>query len=252
MIEIGNLILLYSLKDGKKFFVEYKKDSFSSHLGILNIPENLEYGTVLTSHTGNEFIVLRPTINDITMNLKRHTQILYPKDIGYIIMKLGLRDGDTVIEAGTGSGALTISLANSVSPSGTVFSYEKREEFMKKAYKNLCFSGFQKNVVLKNKDVYETGFDEEGVNAVFLDLREPDFVIEKAYLALNKGGMLGILVPTANQLINILKIIGSFNFIDLEVSEIMIRKYKLVPERLRPEDTMVGHTGYLVFARKVM
>ncbi|HOJ50550.1 MAG TPA: tRNA (adenine-N1)-methyltransferase [Spirochaetota bacterium] len=252
MIKKGSLLILYSTSDGKKFFVKNEETSFSTHLGIVNITDNLEYGVSIKTHTGNSFIVLRPTLDEIIMKIKRHTQILYPKDIGYILLKLGLRDGDTVVEAGTGSGALTISLAYAVSPSGKVFSYEKRKDFLEKAYKNILLSGFQDNVVLKNSDVYENGFDENSVDAVFLDLKEPETLIEKSYNVLKTGGMLGILVPTTNQVSSVLKRIQDFNFNDIEVSEIMIRKYKLVPERLRPEDTMVGHTGYLLFARKMI
>lgn len=200
---------------------------------------------------GEKYYVLEcDTFDYIMYSLKRQTQIVYPKEGTYIAMRLDIFPGKRVGEAGTGSGAFTVYLSRLVGPSGRVYTYEQREEFYKLARKNLEeFSEFD-NVIMYNKSINE-GIEERDLDAFFLDVKKPWEVLEEVKNALKIGGHLGILVPTANQVSESLIALEKNGFYISEVSEIMLRKYKINPERLRPEDLMIGHTGYLIFARKV-
>ncbi|BCS80337.1 tRNA (adenine-N1)-methyltransferase [Anaerocellum diazotrophicum] len=183
--------------------------------------------------------------------LKRHTQIVYPKDGAYILMKLDIHPGKRVGEAGTGSGAFTLYLSMAVGPEGKVYTYEQREEFFKMAEKNIKnFSKFD-NVVMHNKSIVE-GIEEKDLDAFFLDIREPEEAISAVREALKPAGHLGILVPTTNQVSETLVALQNYRFYVSEVVEIMMRQYKPVPERLRPDDRMIGHTAYMIFARKIL
>jgi tRNA (adenine57-N1/adenine58-N1)-methyltransferase len=156
-----------------------------------------------------------------------------------------------VIEAGTGSGGLSIALARAVQPSGCVYSYEIRAEIQDVARQNLERLGLLPYVQLSVRDVGE-GFDQTEVDALFLDLREPWEVLPQAHAALKGGGFFGAILPTTNQVAHLLHDMQGSGFAGLEVEELILRPYKAVPARLRPMDRMIAHTGYLVFARKVL
>jgi tRNA (adenine57-N1/adenine58-N1)-methyltransferase len=155
-----------------------------------------------------------------------------------------------VIEAGSGSGALTLAMARAVAPHGRVYSYESRPEMQRNALRNLQRVGLSDYVEFKMRDIAD-GFDETGVDALFLDVRTPWDYLGQAYRALKGGGFFGSLVPTTNQVSDSVAGLEANHFGDIEVEELLLRAYKPVPERLRPADTMVGHTGYLIFARKI-
>jgi len=159
--------------------------------------------------------------------------------------------GKKVLECGTGSGALTLAFAYAVGEEGRVITYEKEERFFHLAKRNLERFGLAHRVELKLKEVVDS-FEETNVDAVFLDVREPWLLLKPAWDALKPGHPLGILVPTTNQVSQTLTHLLSLPFKDVEVLEILVRRYKPNPERLRPEDRMVAHTGYLIFAKKVL
>jgi tRNA (adenine57-N1/adenine58-N1)-methyltransferase len=138
-----------------------------------------------------------------------------------------------------------------VGQEGRVISYEKEPKFQKIAIKNLERLNLLDRVIFKNIEVTED-FEEKEVDAVFLDLKEPWKLVPAAWESLKGGHFLGILVPTANQVSRCLLELQRLPFLDIEVSEILLRQYKPNPERLRPEDRMVAHTGYLIFAKKVV
>jgi tRNA (adenine57-N1/adenine58-N1)-methyltransferase len=163
-------------------------------------------------------------------------------------MWMDIHPGKRVLEAGTGSGAVTVALAQHVQPSGRVYSYELREEFQEVARRNLERYGLLDWVELKARDIAR-GFDERDADALFLDVREPWEYLEHAQVALKGGGFFGSLVPTANQLLQLIQELEKVGFIGVEVKELLLRPYKVNAARLRPEDRMVAHTGYLVLAR---
>jgi tRNA (adenine57-N1/adenine58-N1)-methyltransferase len=209
------------------------------------------WGTQAKTHLGHPLILLRPSTDDLVRNLGRSTQIVYPKDAGYILMKLNVTPGSHVVEAGTGSGGLTSIFAQAVQPSGRVISYESRLEAQQLAQENLEQLGLADYVVFKHKDIGQ-GFEEREADAVFLDLANPWDYLRQAHAALSGGGFFGSIVPTANQVIGLINGLEGADFGLIEVEELLLRPYKTISARLRPKDRLTPHTGYLVFARKLI
>ncbi len=253
MIREGDFVLLVS-EEGKEFLVRVHRDvQFSTHRGVLDLSLLLgkEYGVRVKSSKDHTFTALRPTIYDFLKRVKRKTQIIYPKDIGYIILRLGLDCGKRVLECGTGSGSLAMAFAFAVRPFGKVYSYERREEFSKLAKENLRKVGLDEFVEFKVKDARE-GFEEKDMDAAFIDVKVPEELVEHVWKALKPGAPVGFLLPTTNQVSSLLRVLDTSGFVVSELVEILLRKYKTNPDRLRPDDLMNAHTGYLLFARKVM
>lgn len=248
----NDLVLLISPR-GKRFIIRLTPGAtLQTHVGVISHDALIgqPLGRQVRSHLGKPFLALEPSSHDLIMNVRRHTQIIYPKEAGYILLKMNLYSGQRVIEAGSGSGALTLVLARAVAPEGHVYSYENRRDLQRNAIRNLQRVGLSDYVEFKVRDIAE-GFDEAGVDALFLDVRTPWDYLEQAYQALKGGGFFGALVPTTNQVSDLIAGLERHSFADIEVEELLLRQYKSVPERLRPADTMVGHTGYLIFARKI-
>lgn len=200
---------------------------------------------------GEYYYVLDCDLYDYLMyDLKRQTQIVYPKEAAYILLRLNIAPGSRVGEAGTGSGALTCVFSRAVGEQGRVYTYERRERFTRTIQQNVQVCQQYQNVVFRNQDI-EEGIAETELDAFFLDLKNPWEVIGIVRAALKAGGHLGVLLPTTNQISLTLKALKQHSFYVTEILEILVRNYKLNPERLRPEDRMIGHTGYLVFARKL-
>ncbi len=248
--QAGDLALLYG-PDGKRFLIRLTPgEVLHTHRGM--IPHDALIGTPLGrtfyTHLNLPFLALEPSLHDLLLKLRRASQIMYPKDIGYVLLKLNVAPGKRVIEAGSGSGAMTIALANAVRPDGRVASYEVRPDMLSLARKNVDSLGLLPYVDFKLRDI-ATGFDEADVDACFLDLREPWEYLEQVRQAVKPGGFFGALVPTANQVIDTLTGLQRLGFGAIEVEELLLRPYKPVPGRLRPVDRIVGHTGYLIFAR---
>jgi tRNA (adenine57-N1/adenine58-N1)-methyltransferase len=251
--QYGELIQLIS-PTNKSFLIRLSPGiQFHTHRGIINHDDlvNKPFGSEVFSHTGGSYIILKPALGDLLMETRRNTQIMYPKDIGYLLIKMGIGSGQHVLEAGTGSGALTSALAWSVGPAGKITSYEVRAEMQQLARKNLAKLGVEDRVELKLKDIV-TGFDDEDVDAVFLDLPNPYDYMHHVYKALIPGGSFGCILPTTNQVSRLLTALHQNNFAFIEVCEILLRFYKPVYNRLRPTDRMVAHTGYLIFARAII
>jgi len=226
---------------------------FHSNLGKIQHDEliDLPYGTTVYSHLGHSMLLLEPSLDDLMTRIKRNTQIIFPKDAAMVLRRLNLRAGSRVIEAGTGSGALTIALAWAVAPSGRVYSYEIREDHLQVARSNLEKIGLLKNVELHSASILE-GFEQNNVDALGLDLRTPWVFLEPAHHALRPGGFFVALVPTTNQVSELLQGLEKTGFADISVEEVLVRAYKPVPDRLRPDDTMVGHTVFVISARPIV
>jgi len=250
-IQEGEDILLY-LDRKRTYLVRMEKGkSFHTHKGFVQL-DNLvgkEYGTRITSSMGVEFVALKPTLRDYVFKMQRKTQISYPKDIAIILMFSGVGPGSRVVEAGTGTGALTSALAFHVKPAGRVYSYEIRREFMEMALKNLKRVGVSECVDLKNKDITK-GVDERDVDAVVLDMATPWLVVPHAYSALKGSGVLVSFSPTIDQVVKTVEALKEEGFVDIETIECLVRGMQIERGKTRPQTLMTGHTGYITFARK--
>jgi len=249
---IGDIVQLVG-RDQKYFIVRLTPGArLETHRGILEHEALLdrELGSEVFSHLGHPFFLLSPSTDDLIRDIKRNSQIMYPKDIGFILMKMSIYPGATVIEAGTGSGGLTTVLAQTVGPSGHVFTYDAREDMHNLAKKNLERVGLADRVTFKLRDI-ANGFDETDADALFLDVPNPWDYLPQVRRALKGGGFFGNILPTTNQVSDLLIALQREGFEFVEVCEVLIRYYKTVPQRLRPVDRMVAHTGFLIFGRPV-
>jgi tRNA (adenine57-N1/adenine58-N1)-methyltransferase len=249
----GDLVFLFS-QDYKTFQVTLQPGArMHTHRGIVDHDDLIgrPLGRKIRSSLGHTFWVMIPSTYDLIRQARRTTQIMFPKDIGYLLLRLDVHPGARVIEAGTGSGGLTIALARAVQPGGRVYSYEHRADIQEVAYGNLERLGLLPWVDLVLRDIAE-GFAQADMDALFLDVREPWEYLAQAHAALKGGGFFGAIVPTTNQVSHLLNDLRQSGYAGLEVEELILRPYKAIPARLRPMDRIIAHTGYLVFARKVL
>jgi len=237
----------------KHFIITLKAGAkFETHRGVVQHDDliGMPWGSQVFSHLGAPFFLLQPSLADVLVDLPRSTQILYPKDIGFILITMGIGPGKKVVEAGTGSGSMTIAAAFAVGPQGRVVSYEVREDIQNLAKKNLERVGLASRVEFKLRDIQE-GFDETDADAFFLDVPNPWDYIPKVRAALKPGGFFCSLVPTFNQIEDLLLSMRQSRFAFVEVCEILLRYFKPEPARIRPTDRMVAHTGFLIFGRRI-
>jgi tRNA (adenine57-N1/adenine58-N1)-methyltransferase len=246
-------ILLY-LNTKRTYLVKIEKGkSFHTHKGFIQL-DNLigrEYGTRIKSNTGTEFTALKPQLRDYIFKSQRKTQITYPKDVALIVMFSGIGPGSRVVEAGTGTGALTSALAHYIKPNGHVYSYEIRPEFIETAQKNLQRANLLDFVELKNKDIIME-IDETEIDAVILDMATPWLVIPGAYTALKGSGTIVSFSPTIDQVVKTVEALEENEFVDIETIECIMRRMQTERGKTRPETLMTGHTGYITFARKAL
>ncbi len=249
----GDLVQLVSPSNKVFIFRLVPGGELQTHRGVISFDDLIgkAWGSEIFSHTGSAYFLLQPSLSDLLKETRRNTQIMYPKDIGYLLVKMGIGPGVRVLEAGTGSGALTTALAWAVGPQGRVISYEVRPEMQNLARKNLEKLGLLNRVDLKLRNIGE-GFDEVNVDALFLDVQNAYDYLAQVRQALKPGGFFGAILPTTNQVERLLKAFYDHHFAFVEVCEIILRFYKPVSERLRPTDRMVAHTGYLCFARPML
>jgi tRNA (adenine57-N1/adenine58-N1)-methyltransferase len=252
-INVGDYVLLIYDRKRRWLLKAEAGKIHHTHKGAVNFDDIIgkPYGTMVLSTLNYKFYVVKPTPMDLLLKMQRATQIIYPKDMGFILLNTGVVPGSRVVEAGTGSGALTSILANYVKPSGKVYSYENREEFLKIARKNLEKTGVLDYVELKSKDILE-GIEEERVDAVILDMATPWLAVKLAYDALIAGGHFASYSPTIEQVQKTVKELENQNFIDLTTLECIVRYINVEEGKTRPETRMIGHTGYMTFALKVL
>ncbi len=243
LVGLGHKHFIITLRSGAKF---------ESHRGILEHDDLIgkSWGTQVFSHSNAPFFLLQPSLADLLTDLPRTTQILYPKDIGFILVTMGIGPGKKVIEAGTGSGSMTIALAYAVGDTGTVVSYELQADRQNLARKNLERVGLASRVNLKLGDI-KSGMEETDADAFFLDLPNPSDYIPQVRKAVIPGGFICSLLPTVNQVEQLLIALHREHFAFVQVCELMLRYYQAEPNRLRPSDRMVAHTGYLIFGRRI-
>lgn len=252
-IEDGARVLLVS-PDEKTYLVRVEDGKgMGTHLGELKLGDaiGLEYGQRIYSNLEHAFLVLEPTLEDKMMKLKRNTQIIYPKDAGLILLKCGLTAGMRVVECGTGSGALTMALANAVAPTGKVYTYDRRESFSENAKQNVTNAGLSEYVEFKHGEARD-GFDEVDVDVAIIDLPSPWDGIPAAVKALRGGGRIASLSPTYNQVEACVERLEREGFVLIETLEVLVRSIRVARGKTRPVDRMIGHTGFLTFGTKAL
>jgi len=252
---VGDLVQLTDPK-GRMHTIELVagKD-FHTHRGVIAHDEliGLPEGSVVTSANGTAYVALRPLLADYVLSMPRGATVVYPKDAAQIVAMADIFPGATVIEAGAGSGALTCSLLRAVGSGGRVSSYERREEFASVARANVerFFGGHCPNWTLTVGDLKDTCTDSAADRAV-LDMLAPWEVLDTVATALGPGGVLCVYVATTTQLSRIVEALREHGgFAEPAPWETLIRGWHVDGLAVRPEHRMIGHTGFLVTARRL-
>lgn len=235
---------------GKKYLISEVKE-FQSDLGIITEEQiaNAKIGDEIKSHLNHSFKIVKPNVNDFIDLMERKCSILIQKDIGTVLAHTGLGSGDKVVDAGTGAGAISLNFGNIVGDKGKVYTYEIREDFAEIASKNIRNFGIT-NIQIKNQDIKD-GIDEEDVDLIFLDLPKPFEIFEEVYDSLKLGGWLVVYAPYIDQAETSYRVAKKLGFYNIKIIETLQRNLEVRPQGVRPQTRMVGHSGYLLFARKL-
>lgn len=244
LVDARGRFYLRTLQPGK---VERLREHVVDHDKIIGMNEGL-----IVSKTERDFLsAYRPTLAEFLLKIPRQTQIIYPKDAAFILMLADVFPGAKVVEAGMGSGALTIALLRAVGEHGEVISYEVNENFSRLALKNVRrFLGECPNLTVKGKDIYSE-VDERDVDRVIIDLTQPWLVVPQAALCLKNGGIFLSFSPNITQTqrtVDALRDQGEFHL--KGTVEVLIREWVVEGRVLRPLQRMVAHTGFITVARK--
>lgn len=252
LISWGAGHLVYLLDDrGKKHWFKLDEGMVKvPSLGVLDGHKLIETGDGgVVRLAGKEFVILSPDVVDLMEGVERGAQVIMPKDAATIVFELDLKDGDVVVEAGLGSGALTTALLHSVAPSGKVISVELREDFGEKGRRNVSKSFASSLWSLQIGDIRLTDIPRP-VDAVILDMPDPWEAINNVCRFLRCGGHLCVYVPNANQLELVVKKMRSAGFVGVKALENIQRMMEVHEMGVRPSYEMLGHTGYLAFGRR--
>jgi tRNA (adenine57-N1/adenine58-N1)-methyltransferase len=251
-VEKNETLVLIDSKYNKYIIDTAGKTDKYKGIGVID-PTSLigkKYGEQTT--IGNkEFWILKPSLQDKLKGLKRNAQIILPRDAAQIIINCSIESGNKVLEAGIGSGSLTIALANAVAPNGKIISYDIREEFINHAMKNIKKAGFEKYVTTKKNDVTKE-IKEKDLDAIILDIPNPWDAVKHAWKSLKTGGYLCAYSPLISQVEKTVKEIQKHNFIETKTTENIQREMIVSKQGTRPSFNMLGHTGYLTFTRKIL
>ncbi|HUX98517.1 MAG TPA: tRNA (adenine-N1)-methyltransferase [Candidatus Deferrimicrobium sp.] len=251
IIQNGDSILIV-FDEKRRWIVQVKEgEKFHTNKGFINFDDVIgkPYGCQIQGSKQLDFLIFAPTPADLLFKTFRQTQIIYPKDAGMIIVLTGIGPGSQVVEAGAGSGGLTSMLAYFVRPDGKIYSYEMREEFLKKAQKNITRVGLDKFVEFRNKNILD-GIEEKNMDSIILDLPNPWEVVPLTRSALKSGGFFASFSPQISQVQNTVSALREYNFGDIRTYELLMRSWEITKMKSRPETQMIGHTGFLTFARK--
>lgn len=241
---------------GRKFTVVLEAGKqFHTHRGGIEHDDLIgaDEGSVVGATKGTEYLALRPLLTDYVVSMPRGAQVIYPKDSAQIVAEGDIFPGARVIEAGAGSGALTLSLLRAVGEGGSVLSYEIREDHAEHAVRNVqTFLGaLPENWELRVADL--AGHDPaEQADRIILDMVAPWECLDTVKAALRPGGVLTVYVATVTQLSRVVEALrGQQCWTEPRAWESMVREWSAVGLAVRPEHRMQGHTAFLITARRL-
>jgi len=250
-----NSYVLFFYNDSKKWLMKVsKKQQFHTHVGVINHKDVIgkEFGSTIKTNKGKYIYLFEPTIHDYIMKSQRSTQIVYPKDLGYIAARTGLQSGQKVVEIGTGSGSLTTFLASIVKPRGHVYTFDVDPNFMEIARKNIEKAGVAKFVTMEKLDIKSVKkVPITDADMVVVDLGDPWSVVPQARKMLKGSGAFVAICPTMNQLEKLATSLNENDFYDIECTEQIVRTIEAREGKTRHSFRSIGHTTYVAFARKV-
>ncbi|MXX20489.1 MAG: tRNA (adenine-N1)-methyltransferase [Cenarchaeum sp. SB0665_bin_23] len=246
--------VLFQYNQTKKWLTTISGDDvLHTHIGIIRHADAIgrRYGSRIITNKEKYVYLLKPTTYDFIMKIQHGTQIVYPKDIGYILARSGLEGGQTVVEIGTGSGALTTALAGVVRPRGRVYTFDVDERFIKIAEKNIRRAGLQKYIIQQKMDIRDSeDTPVRDADLAIIDLGDPWSVIPQVRRMLKGSGSVFAVCPTMNQLERLAGILTQNQFTDIECSERILRTIEAREGKTRHSFQGIGHTAYLCYARK--
>ena len=249
-----NSSVLFYFNNSKKWLVKIsKKESLHTHIGVIKHVDAIgkEYGSRLVTNKEKYVYLLKPTMYDYVMKIQHGTQIVYPKDLGYIVARTGIGSGQKILEIGTGSGSLTSFVANIVKPRGHVFTFDVDEKFMQIAEKNILKAGVSKYVTQHNLDLKTAKkMPLSDMDVALIDLGDPWTVIPQVRKMLKGSGCIFAICPTMNQLEKLTASLVENEFTDIESTEHILRTIEAREGKTRHSFQGIGHTTYLCFARK--
>jgi tRNA (adenine57-N1/adenine58-N1)-methyltransferase len=246
----GDKVLLIDAKDRRYLITLTEGGEFHSHTGVLAHADLIgsEEGTTYRSTRGSRFTALRPTLSDFVLKMPRGAQVIYPKDLGPLLLIADIHPGVRVLESGVGSGALSMAMLRA---GADIVGYELREEFADRATANVRgFLGdeYMARYRVELRNTYD-GIEESGLDRVVLDLPEPWQVVKHAERALRSGGILAAYTPTIMQAAQLRETLALSRFTMAETIEVLHRSWHIEGQSVRPDHRMVAHTGFLTAAR---
>ncbi len=233
--------------DGKILYVKDLNADFHCQFGFIKKDDLRKKTGKVKTNTGTELTILAPLFIDCYRKIKRGPQIIPRKDIGFIVAETGINKKSKVLDAGAGSGALTLFLANICRE---VISYEVRNDFYNIAKSNIEFLGL-KNIKLYNKNIYD-GIAEKNLDLITLDLPEPWLAAKHAEKALKTGGFLISYSPTIPQVSDFVgEVRKNKKLLYIKTVEIILREWDVEDRKIRPKSEGIGHSGFMSLCRKI-
>jgi tRNA (adenine57-N1/adenine58-N1)-methyltransferase len=253
--EAGERVLFVDQRDRQYLVKLQAGGTFHTHSGTLPHDDVLgrAEGTRFETSAGMVLTAFRPRFADFVLKMPRGAQVVYPKDLGPILTYADIHPGARVVEAGTGSGALTIALCRAVGPDGRIVSYEAREEHRDRAMQNVeaFFGKVPDTLEMRLGDVADVGGAGERFDRAVLDLPEPWGPLDALRAVLEPGGVVCAYLPTTIQVQQLVLALPARGFLHLETFEVMRRGWHVAERSVRPDHRMIGHTGFLTIARRL-
>jgi tRNA (adenine57-N1/adenine58-N1)-methyltransferase len=250
LLGVGDKVLLLDRKGRRYLITLTEGGEFHTHAGPVPHADLIgqQEGITVRSTAGSRFIAVRPTLAEFVLKMPRGAQVIYPKDLGQILLLADIFPGARVLEAGVGSGALSMTLLRA---GADVVGYELRADFASRAKANVAsFIGADAaaRFRVEERDVYD-GIDEVDLDRIVLDLPEPWQVVKHAETALRPGGILLAYVPSIMQVAQLRETLAESAFGMASTTEVLLRGWHVEGQAVRPDHRMVGHTGFLTTAR---